>query len=69
MVDGVFAARGLKRLDSWYVLEIAIDPDCEGKGARVPLPLVHFVVGRRYFVLKKNLSLSLFFFYKFATGG
>lgn len=61
MADGVFAARGLKRLDSWYVLEIAIDPDCEGKGARV-LPLVHVVVGRRDFVLKKSLSLSLSFF-------
>jgi len=32
ITDGVFAARGLKRLDAWYVLEIAIDPDCEGKG-------------------------------------
>jgi len=30
--DNAFAARGMKRLDSWHLLEIAIDPTCEGKG-------------------------------------
>jgi hypothetical protein len=60
MADGVFAARGLKRLDSWYVLEVAVDPDCEGKGARSPAcPLC-----RRTEIFraeKKPFSLSFFF--------
>ena len=30
--DRAFAARGMKRLDSWHLLEIAIDPAYEGKG-------------------------------------
>jgi len=30
--DSAFAARGMKRLDAWHLLEIAIDPTCEGKG-------------------------------------
>ena len=34
IIDKEFAARGLKRLDSWHLFEIAIDPTCEGKGAR-----------------------------------
>jgi len=33
IIDDVFTARGLKRLDSWHLFEIAIDPTCEGKGA------------------------------------
>jgi len=32
MHNRAFAARGMKRLDSWRLLEIAIDPTCEGKG-------------------------------------
>ncbi|KAH9993719.1 hypothetical protein BJV74DRAFT_884319 [Russula compacta] len=32
IIDKEFAARGLKRLDSWHLFEIAIDPTCEGKG-------------------------------------
>ncbi|KAH9993721.1 hypothetical protein BJV74DRAFT_884321 [Russula compacta] len=32
IIDKEFAARGLKRLDSWHLLEIAIDPPREGKG-------------------------------------
>ncbi|KAI9511572.1 hypothetical protein F5148DRAFT_975010 [Russula earlei] len=32
VTDEVFAARGLRRLNSWHVFEIAIDPACEGKG-------------------------------------
>ncbi|KAI0305919.1 hypothetical protein B0F90DRAFT_1694508 [Multifurca ochricompacta] len=32
IVDEVFASRGLKRLDSWHLLMIAIDPEYEGKG-------------------------------------
>ena len=30
--DIAFAARGMNRLDSWHLLEIAIDPAYEGKG-------------------------------------
>ena len=30
--DRAFAARGMKRLDSWHLLEVAIDPAYEGKG-------------------------------------
>ena len=37
IMDKEFAARGLKRLDSWHLLEIAVDPTCEGKGADPPL--------------------------------
>jgi hypothetical protein len=33
IIDKVFAERGLKRLESWHLFEIAIDPTCEGKGA------------------------------------
>jgi len=32
MHDRAFAARGMKRLDAWHLLEIAIDPAYEGKG-------------------------------------
>jgi len=32
IINQVFAARGLKRLESWHLFEIAIDPTCEGKG-------------------------------------
>jgi len=32
MHDRAFAERGMKRLDSWHLLEIAIDPAYEGKG-------------------------------------
>jgi len=32
ITDKVFAERGLKRLESWHLLEIAIDPTREGKG-------------------------------------
>jgi hypothetical protein len=31
-LDEVFGARGLKWLDSWHLLVIAIDPEYEGKG-------------------------------------
>jgi hypothetical protein len=41
IVDRVFAARGLKRLDSWHLLEIAVDPACEGKGASSSSPLLY----------------------------
>jgi len=30
--DSAFAARGMKRLDSWRLLQIAIDPAYQGKG-------------------------------------
>ncbi|KAI0255824.1 hypothetical protein BJV78DRAFT_577223 [Lactifluus subvellereus] len=32
MLNEVFAARGVKRLDSWHLLVIAIDPRYEGNG-------------------------------------
>ena len=32
MHDEVFDARGLKCLDTWHLLQVAVDPAYEGKG-------------------------------------
>ena len=36
-LETAFKARGLDRLDSWYLFEMVVDPNHQGKGQYVPL--------------------------------
>ena len=36
-LETAFKARGIDRLDSWYLFEMVVDPNHQGKGQYVPL--------------------------------
>ena len=43
-LEHAFKSRGLDRLDSWHLLEIATDPIYEGRGTIIPL---HIEIDRK----------------------